>query len=206
MLFRSGTLWEIHRCFLEKIWSHWKRECLKNDLILKQLKHKHKTKCINIQKLSSSVVRGLMIVWNKDTVKKLAVIHWILKCSWKPQIGWWHILTFSSPLIQASICDYRCQTPETQWFLSFLLPLWHHLTHFMTLPAIVLNWIKIICCFVARGCFQWRGLGCTGFRGVRLALQTQEGSTVSHSQGCQGWTLVFPLRPSPSTPSIYVYY
>lgn len=129
-------------------------------------------------------------------------MHWILKCSRKLQIGWWHTATFRLSLILASVCDYRHQTPETLWFLSFLLPLWYYLTHFMTLPAIVLRWIKIICCFVARGCFQWRGLGYTGFRGVRQAPQTQEGSTLSHSQGCQGWTLVFLLRPSPLTLSI----
>lgn len=39
-------------------------------------------------------------------------------------------------------------------------------------------------------------------QGVRRAPQTQEGSTLSHSQGCQGWTLVFLLRPSPLTLSI----
>ncbi len=39
-----------------------------------------------------------------------------------------------------------------------------------------------------------RGLGCTGFRGVRLAPQTQEGSTVSHSQGVSRLDTCVPSR------------
>lgn len=54
-------------------------------------------------------------------------------------------LTFILPLISSSVCDYRCQTPETQRSFSLLLSLWHYLIHFMALKAIVLRWIKIIC-------------------------------------------------------------
>lgn len=63
----------------------------------------------------------------------------------------------------------------------FFCSLWHYLTHFMTLPAIVLRWIKIIYYDIASGCYQWSWVH--GVQGVRLAPQTQEGSTVSHSQG-----------------------
>lgn len=62
----------------------------------------------------------------------------------------------------------------------------------MAPPAIVLRWIKTVCCFVdMSGCFQQRGLGCNGFKGVRLAPQTQEGSTVRGVKAGHSQTLTF---------------
>lgn len=49
--------------------------------------------------------------------------------------------------------------------------------------------------------------GAVGSGGVRLAPQTQEDSTVSHSRGeggCQGWTLVFPLSDPHLQPRLLI--
>lgn len=166
--------------------------------------HWHKAMCINIQKVPScSVVSGLKILWNKVTVKKLAMMHPALKCSRKPQIGRWHTLTFNPPLIWASACDYRCQSPETQWCLSFLLPTLTLSDTFYDSPSYCSEMDKNNMLMWPAGVSSGEVLGALGSGGSGwLPKHRKAARCIVTVRGCQGWTLVFPLRPSPSTLSI----